>query len=563
MIVQHNIAAMNSNRQLGINSSGTAKSMEKLSSGFRINRAGDDAAGLTISEKMRSQVKGLNQATRNAQDGISLIQTAEGALSETHNILQRMRVLADQSSNGTNTDTDREAIQEEIKQLSAEIDRIGNTTEFNTKKLLNGSLDGDDVARGASIATGTQGNMKSAAPSAGWDFSDPDMAPDLSVVDILKIDGEEIEVDWGKYLNNTDIADINADYTDTEDSTKLAAAMEKAINAAIVASGKDVGPVTVTGDAAGVAGLTITSSTKGLDSKVDLIKNTGNKIIDANGNEATKSLLSNIFGTGTVTATAGDAKLNNQIDTSTITSPRTPVITLDYNGTAIKLDTSGSAAGDVGTLLNTANASLKDVAAAMEKEINASIAKINAEGGNLSDIKVNVTKDGGLSFEGADGAISFSGDEFLLKDLGIDAKSLQDVKKAGGDETVVLQIGANQGQTLAFAVTDVRAKALGINKVDVSTQEGAQKAISTLDTAIAAVSKERSKLGAIQNRLEHTIANLGTSAENLTASESRIRDTDMAAEMMEYTKNNILAQASQSMLAQANQRPQSVLQLLG
>ncbi|MEB6114196.1 flagellin [Kurthia gibsonii] len=273
MRIQHNIAALNTHRNLGANQAAASKNLEKLSSGFKINRAGDDAAGLAISEKMRGQISGLNMASKNANDGISLIQTAEGALNETHSILQRMRELAVQSRNDTNVDTDRGNLNDEITQLKSEIDRIATTTEFNTKKLLDGSLSG----------------------------------------------------------------------------------------------------------------------------------------------------------------------------------------------------TSGQA---------------------------------------------------------------------------------------------TFQIGANGGQTMTLAISGMAASSLAVSDVDISSGGNASDAIKTIDTAIASVSKQRSKLGAVQNRLEHTINNLGASSENLTAAESRIRDTDMAAEMMAFTKNNILTQAAQSMLAQANQQPQGVLQLL-
>ncbi|MCJ8007600.1 flagellin Hag [Lederbergia wuyishanensis] len=300
MIINHNIAALNTHRQLGAATNAQSKSMEKLASGLRINRAGDDAAGLAISEKMRAQVKGLDQASRNAQDGISLIQTAEGALNETHSILQRMRELAVQSANDTNTNTDRDELQKEVDQLASEITRIANNTEFNTKKLIDGSFD----------------------------------------------------------------------------------------------------------------------------------------------------------------------------------------------------DTSGS------------------------------VAKFHIGANNGQNVQLNIKA--------------------------MDAVSLGVAVSGSGTNAKVVYDGA--GAVTTQAITDK-----GIN---ISTQAGANSAISTIQTAIDNVSSERSRLGAMQNRLEHTINNLGTASENLTAAESRIRDVDMAKEMMEQTKNSILAQASQAMLAQANQAPQGVLQLL-
>ncbi|MEK5435029.1 MULTISPECIES: flagellin [Paenibacillus] len=400
MIINHNVTALNTHRQLSINTANTSKNIEKLSSGMRINRAGDDAAGLAISEKMRGQIRGLDQASRNAQDGISLIQTAEGALNETHSILQRMRELANQSANGTNTETDRGEIQKEINSLTSEINRIGNTTEFNTQKLLNGDKNGAGSAKVDAVA----GVFKAGVV-------DPTAA--------FTIDG-------------TTIAAGSADL----------AGLITSINA----------------DATLGAKYTVTAGTGGDAGKLIITQKAGAE------------------------------------------ADHTPTI-------------------GGGTLLETVT---KGVAA-----------------------KAAVVAD--------------------------DAKSMK------------FQIGANQNQSLTLDVADMRASALGITTagttdklavtdgtnnttteqaLDVTTHEDAANAITKIQSAIDKVSGERAKLGANQNRLEHTINNLGTSSENLTAAESRIRDVDMAKEMMSQTKNNILAQAAQAMLAQANQQPQGVLQLL-
>ena len=382
MRINNNLMAMNTHRQLGLGNAAGAKSMEKLSSGFRINRAGDDAAGLSISEKMRGQIRGLNQASRNAQDSISLIQTAEGALNETQAILQRMRELAVQSSNDTNTSVDRDAIKGEIKQLVDEIDRIANTTEFNTQKLLDGNKKGLVSAK---EATGTLANNSSV------DFS-----------------------------------------------------LTTATN---IAAGND-------------ATITITAT-----------------------NESTALVAGNfcvavVGGTGTATLNA-----------STITYA-TQTVSLGALVTGMK-------AGE---------------------------------------------------------SITIS-----VKSL---VEQSNDVSKA-----LSMQIGANSGQNMLIGINSMKAKDLGVRDnagiaIDVSSSSKATAAITQINNAIEKVSEERSKLGAYQNRLEHTIKNLDTSSENLQASESRIRDVDMAKEMMNFTKNNILQQAAQAMLAQANQAPQGVLQLL-
>ncbi len=401
MRINHNIAALNTYNKLSANTSATSKSLEKLSSGLKINRAGDNAAGLAISEKMRGQISGLNTASSNASDGISLIQTAEGALSETHSILQRMRELAVQSSNDTNTATDRGEMQKEIDQLTTEIDRIANTTEFNTQKLLNGEKQG----------------LRDAA------------------------DGD---VDFK--------ANTSANITLEDVSNTLESA-------------------------AGVAG----------------------------------SILKDFTVTITRTA-AGTATTSFEVAAPTV------------------------AAADVSLTANNATSATLSLSATLAST--GETLDINA----LNDLKV--------------------GDSITLSFKAADAGNA-DVSKA-----VNMQIGANTGQNMYVGINDMRAEALGVrdktsgDAVNIEDSGKASAAVTTIDNAIEKVSAQRSQLGAFQNRLEHTINNLGTSSENLSSSESRIRDVDMAKEMMEFTKNNILSQAAQSMLAQANQQPQSVLQLL-
>lgn len=394
MIINHNMAALNTYNRLSANNAASSKSLEKLSSGLRINRAGDDAAGLAISEKMRGQIRGLDQASSNAQNGISLIQTAEGALSETHSILQRMRELAVQSSNDTNTDADRSEIQKEINQLTDEVDRIASTTEFNTKTLMTGDLKG---ISGASAATMT-GSASNTAVA-------------LSVAAIVATTTGTLSV---------------------ADSIRIRVASK-------------------TVAAAGTVTYTFSSS----------------------------SALGNLKATLDTTGKIILSTTNTVADAATIAS----------------LTLTNLNAGDTITL-----------------NINASEAAVTT------------------------------------------------------DNALRMQIGANTAQEIAVGLKDMRAEAIGIKSgntyLDVSTQFGAEATIARLDSAITKVSAERSKMGAVQNRLEHTISNLGTASENMTAAESRIRDVDMAKEMMAFQKNNILQQAATSMLAQANQQPQNVLQLL-
>ena len=418
MRINNNVMALNAHRQLGINQTNASKSMERLSSGMRINRAGDDAAGLAISEKMRGQIRGLKQAQRNAQDGISLIQTAEGALNETHAILQRMRELATQASTDTNTLTDRKEIQKEINQLLDEIDRIGNQTEFNTQKLLNGSYSSKVLHIGANI-------------------------------------GQNMDINIGDMR-----------------TTSLGAG--------------DVTTVPAVAAEARIQGITFRAVNAG---------GVGNGI--------------------TIKFEAGENS-----DTS---------VTVEGTTITVKLgiETEGENSGTI-------KATTAEVVNAINDDEDAN-ALVVASGGNDTTTAAETGEDN----------ITLSGgaDETLV------TVTLDTISNLKVDDTEIDSV-----------TEDTLDK---LSNEGVLTQDGANKAIANVNNAIEQVSAERSKLGAIQNRLEHTIANLGTSAENLQAAESRIRDLDMAEEIMAFTKNNILQQAATAMLAQANMAPQSVLQLLG
>ncbi|WHY94147.1 flagellin [Neobacillus cucumis] len=535
MIINHNITALNTYRQLNINSNKQAGSMEKLSSGLRINRAGDDAAGLAISEKMRGQIRGLDQASRNAQDGISMVQTAEGALNETQDIVQRMRELAVQSTNATNTDDDRKALQNEVSQLKDEIDRIGNTTEFNTKKLLNGDLKG---ASGASVGNNTTLGGVVAKLTAGTSVAataidtvapaDGDFAKE-----VLKIDGADITVNW----QNLSDADKSVLKSVTTDPTSRQAATDlviKTINDAIDASGTNVAHITGWQNA-GV--VTLQSGSTGTDSKISL----------SSGNGIYKKVM------GVATENAGTTKYNGT------TAAAADKFNFEINGVSMQ--------ATVGTDIDNTT-DMATAASTLKAAINAAIAKANtasgatsaADAGYIADVTVNATKDGRFEVVSQTGPISFQN---LPGKTTVDDLGLSDAQTNGGNGGgVTFHIGANKGQTLSFGINDMRSAALGIAGVDISTAAGAENAIKSLDTALKSISSERSKLGAVQNRLEHTINNLNTSSENLTAAESRIRDVDMAKEMMTQSKSGVLAQAAQAMLAQANQQPQQVLQLL-
>ena len=385
MVVRSNIMAVNAQRQLGMNNSQVGKALEKLSSGYRINRAGDDASGLAISEKMKAQIKGLDTASLNSQDGISLVQTAEGALTEVHNMLNRMAELATRAANGINEDSNRASLQKEVAKLQEEIDRISEGTNFNNLKLLDGSQ--TYAGNKALIGQGTDNGIKG-----------------------LSVEGGNLSTD-------------------------------------------DTITVTISGDSV-----------------------------------------------GKITVTASD---NTVVFTTTQTGKGFYSITAD-------------------------------------------VSKVTDE--SVKKAWAGVTINFSVDQASTDGTYKAGQQQFI----------------AGENKSMQLQIGdtADSFNQLKVSIGSMSSAALGVDKVDISSQDGAAKAIDVIRNAIDRVSSQRASLGATQNRLEYTINNLDTASENLQAANSRIRDTDMAKMMMEYTKMNVLTQSAQAMLAQANQQPQSVLQLL-
>lgn len=533
MIIQHNMAAANTNRQLGISTGNLSKSTEKLSSGYRINRAADDAAGLSISEKMRGQIRGLNQASTNAQDGISLIQTAEGALNESHSILQRMRELSVQAANGTETDDDREAVQAEISQLQEELTRISETTEFNTMKLLDGSQEGsgsstgsgpkfgivDSSWDGALITSNVKGvkiaatvGAKEGSETAIWDATGKTLTLNLAT---------------GKTYNQEEIDEIVAN-AKQEDSSATGAPAEVTITLANGVFSAKAANGTVT--AAGVKAVSDEGTVTGFVG-ADTIRFTANKY----GTEFNGTTFDIDF-----TAKDGEEKIEATTAIS-ISSAN------DVTAGAYKISLAAGkeyTAEDIEDILKEAGFDF-DVTLSGNTPDEPNTLFGTTQASKVSQITMGDTAGAGLGSskamwgqEGYEGSVAGAG--------------------------ITLQIGANEGQTMTFSIGDMSARALGVdgNKVDLSTQTGAQSSISTIDNAIKKVSEARGKMGAIQNRLEHTISNLDTSSENLQTAESRIRDVDMAEEMVTYSKNNILMQAGQSMLAQANQATQGVLSLL-
>ena len=477
MVVQHNLQAMNANRMLNITTGSQSKSAEKLSSGYRINRAADDAAGLSISEKMRKQIRGLDQASTNAEDGVSSVQTAEGALTEVHSMLQRMNELAVQASNGTNSQTDRDAIQSEIDQLTTEIDRVAETTKFNETYLLKGD------------ANGATKKMYLEAHDAGLKgkLTDNGDGTATFVMDELKA-GDSVTIAGKSYT-------IGSTQTETE-----AAYDEK---------------VTQAGDKLTVNGKEITIvdayTTPGDADKVAAEKAAG-KYTSADA----KALI------------AGGATVKFA------------------DGTTMKVMTDAAAADGVDD--NDSSVISKNKAYLLASE---ELLKANQIGDTEGNAAVTDTKKAPISLTNGDGTFKIN-----LAQTEV-AEKLNFNLHVGSDADMTNKINVN--------IETMSSSYLGIKGLNVSDDTGvsATYAVDAIADALQKVSDQRSSLGAVQNRLEHTIANLDNVVENTTSAESRIRDVDMAEEMVEYSKNNILAQAGQSMLAQANQATQGVLSLLG
>ena len=481
MVVQHNMTAMNANRMLGLTASQQSKSTEKLSSGYRINRAADDAAGLSISEKMRKQIRGLDQASTNADDGVSAVQTAEGALNEVQDMLQRMNELAVQAANGTNSENDRAYIQSEIDQLVTEIDRVAETTKFNETYLLKGDgvggkyvdLGTTDISNAASI-TSTQASQSDTGATVGY-------STERSLTFSVAVDADFSE-DSTETITVAGASYALKDFADIDD---LAAAI---------------------------------SSNKNVNS-VDLTYANGESATKTTGNTADFSLTH----TNKSTTVSGDVTFKVASNTTTAATASITIDGVDYEfELATKVDAEGNTVFDE----ETTNQNIKS--------------KLTAED---------------ISYTEADGVFTVK----LASTMKVNAATKVD------DLEFNLHVGADSSDTnkIGVNISSMSADGLGVSGVKVTSEKNATDAIDVIAAAIQQVSKQRSDLGAVQNRLEHTINNLDNVVENTTAAESRIRDTDMAEEMVKYSNVNILAQAGQAMLAQANHSNQGVLSLLG
>jgi len=714
MRINHNIPALRALHQLDKSNSKLDKTLERLSSGLRINHAADDAAGLAITQKMDTQVRGLKQANRNAMDGISLIQTAEGALNEVHSMLQRIRELAVQVSNGTYDATDRKAVQDEVTQLQNEIQRISDDIEFNEMKLLNGDIDRRAFSTDADIADIV--SMSDTVEAGVYSFDVAQMAARTSdtggiinlfdgngkstVEGTININGEQVEITAGdtseevfsQLRNLASRVDVNITITpippfgngkslslemnqfgprelkvtgdlallqaiglDSEHfQPNTAETYETMINIgtnmtiAVPGGNALVNGTTISFDntdtnqtiyeklkAASIPGLELSYSATG---ELKIYSAKPLVVEPANPTEANDIALATDLvpmEAGTAFVGVGTADLTKSVSSFGLTTDNTaaneltgelaiyvngaPIsVTADFTvatGTAVDLD-SAQGREDALTILNAAAATSVPVSNtffAFTDDVPNKLVGFNQDGFEVTLKPLNTSDAADIATVTALGYAT--GDVTIEKGFGnlgrnvqIDAASIvyddpstinvidgfpagTTVTTTGSDivfesnngfelrlvagekigmvtmnllETgpLDLQIGANEGQFMQIRIQNLSPRALGLTDINLSTSEGAQEAISTVDEAITTISNVRSKLGAYQNRLEHTVANLNSASENMTASLSRILDADMAYEMSQFTQQNVIQQAGTSMLAQANQRPQSLLQLL-
>jgi len=515
MVVQHNLTAMNSNRMLGLTQGTQAKSTEKLSSGYKINRAADDAAGLSISEKMRKQIRGLTQASTNAQDGISAVQTAEGALNEVQDMLQRMNELAVKAANGTNSEDDRNYIQDEIEQLTTEIDRVAETTKFNETYLLKGDSTAEKKI----------------------DFQYSSNVEKLSQ-DLYYMEGGTVKT----ATKGTYFAGIDSTKTYYEKS-----------------------PIAKAGDTVPTTAASSAYVTTAVVASKEIYRKDGNNYILVGVNEGIQA--SATYYTGTYNSDnnfQAMTSVKGSAASKQMNSVATGKTLYDANGTALS----------AGTALTNAPSTYyctTGTVSIMGASVDYNSYKETGKASQFTDKDGNEIAANGLyRYLNDDG--SYKGEGLYLNGKPAEADAVNAMidksqKYETGALTLKLHVGADatSNNQISIELDAMSAKGLGVNGLEVNGKDDtkARDAIETIKEALQRVSTQRSALGAVQNRLEHTIANLDNVVENTTSAESTIRDTDMAQEMVKYSNNNILAQAGQAMLAQANQSNQGVLSLLG
>ena len=601
MRVQHNIMAMNAYRNYTNNVSAMKANLEKLSSGYKINRAGDDAAGLAISEKMRAQITGLETAQKNAKDGISLVQTAEGAMTEVHDMLNRMVELATQSANGTyDNTTDRAQLQKEMDQLKSEINRIADSSNFNGIKLLDGSMEAGKTEigwQGSVNETGVtptlDGQLVTKEPTAG-----------------------KYSIDFGKLsFSNASTADVTVTFNLASGGTTAAtSSIVLTVKAGTTMDGQDLINAIKTAIDNNANGFNAAVAATANDGKIQIdgitynISAEGSKLVFEMDSAPTKDVTTNFtasfdtanFNSVNLTGTGVEqVQVTPEVE-AVPTSGRvygqaklelTDALTADGNAIQIgdetyvfarkasTLEKFGDSKAHVIDLTDITNTTFDDADLA---KVAARVAAAAADNGRFK-VGANVGEDGTLTFTekeggvdysvnnlaGADGKATINGASTAPDAQASDWKGLIKTGTAAlgaapKGKALTLQIGdtADNYNQLKVSIGDIHTAALGLDGISISDQESAAKAIDAIKAAINKVSDIRGTLGATQNRLDHTINNLSVMTENIQDAESTIRDTDVAEEMMAYTKNNILIQSAQAMLAQANQVPQGVLQLL-
>ena len=656
MVVQHNLSAMNANRMLGITQGTLSKSTEKLSSGYKVNRAADDAAGLSISEKMRKQIRGLEQASLNAEDGISAVQTAEGALTEVHDMLQRMNELAVKASNGTNSESDRQTIQDEIDQLTTEIDRVSETTKFNEIYLLKGNAQGtkSDMlvnAHDAGLAGKLVDNGKSATftldselnvgdeisiAGATYKIGDDGVSTD-SIENYKKVgdgtfDAKEVGVGDSITDASTGVtynivnkaANAAALYVDAKTEFKITHADGTELSFKVVATPTNAGEISkkdaeelVKQELKAGSKVHLTADANGKASDMEIVEKlvtTGSEreVSIAATNLATTATVANLITDSGVTVAAGDSVTIDGVKTTY--TEKEPVSASDLNDIIAAMekgDTLTITRKDGNTLGTAVQYTVDNYTDEVNKKytvadladlvkdgdiVQFNIATTNVNGKNVANGKA--LSDGTPLQNDTDysivGNVKAEDSDVISKSRALEmiAEELQKASSIGTDTAATVQnnndgsfvinkgsvevkddlnfalhVGADADMTNKIGVNlkSMSAAGLGIKDINVKDETGAAAtyAIDSIEDAIKTVSAQRSLLGAVQNRLEHTIKNLDNIVENTTAAESQIRDTDMATEMVKYSNANILSQAGQSMLAQANQSNQGVLSILG
>ncbi len=654
MVVQHNLTAINANRMLGITQGTLSSSTEKLSSGYKINRAADDAAGLSISEKMRKQIRGLDQASSNAEDGISAVQTAEGALQEVTDMLQRMNELAVQASNGTNSTTDRQSIQDEIDQLTTEIDRVAETTKFNETYLLKGNADGTSSsqlvnAHDAGLAGKLVDNGKTAKFTVDSKLNEGDKVTIAGAEYTIGTDaaGKSGTDGYKKIPGAVDTTKVSAGDSITQKSTGISyTVVDKATVADLTGTDYEITPskstFTVThadGSTSVYDAINDATDAKNVIAKELAAGSTITLTADKNGKACNIEIVNSLTTTGanreissikagTVDELVKESKIatdSTQLkegDSVTINGntttflANTPATASDLADIISKLDdgakvqigrndgnnTKTAVEYTVGSKTDVVNKvyTVADLANLIQDGDDVNIATnakdydaINEAGAKGITISTNGAIDAANKYTAVGNVKSEDSDVISKADaLQKIAEELQKASSIGTDTAATvknnndgtfdinkgsvevkdklnfsLHVGADADMTNKITVNleSMSAAGLGIKGINVNDETGmsATYAVDSIEDAIKKVSSQRSALGAVQNRLEHTIKNLDNVVENTTAAESQIRDTDMATEMVKYSNSNILAQAGQSMLAQANQSNQGVLSLLG